>query len=147
MSYFLALGLIALLLGAPSSAHACSLLPPDAEATFERSDSVVLARPIEITPEPSEARKDDGEDFYKQNVTWLVLYIWKGGFTQEDRFVTTNVIRTHDPCAGWDVIRDYQPRLVYLSGESPFASYYSIELAGAFQFLRSLQGKDRSDGG
>ena len=142
MPSFLAVRSALLLLITPTYVHACSLLPPDAEEAFTRSDYVVLARPIEITPEPSGTGKENGEESYSQNVTWQVLYRWKGSFKQDDRFVTTNVIHRRDPCAGWDVIRDYQPRLVYSSGESPFASYYSIELSGALQFLRSLQEKD-----
>lgn len=143
MPKFQAVGWVLLLLSTPACVHACSLIPPDAEEVFTRSDSVVLARPIDITPTPSETRKDGDEESYSQNVTWQVLYRWKGSFTQDDRFVTTNMIHRRDPCAGWDVIRDYQPRLVYSSGESPFASYYSIELSGALQFLRLLQEKER----
>ena len=129
----------ALFLAASKSTLACSIIPEEPASIFRKSDSVVLAEPLEISPRPEEVERPKESYSYQQTVTWRVVRVWKGNSRIGETFATTARISASDPCSGWDVIHDHQPRIFLSVAESSFQLYYAVSAAAAAPQLDALK--------
>ena len=139
MPNFIALLVTALLLAMPGSALACTILPDEPARIFQGSDSIVLAEPVEISTNPEEAGRYQNVHSYQQTVVWKVVKAWKGTSSAGERFATTARISTGDPCSAWDVIRDYQPRILRSVADGSFQLYHADPLSWAAPQLDALR--------
>ena len=139
MSNFISLLATALLLSTPNLALACSIFPAEPREVFETSDSLVLAHPTEISPTPEEAKQLQWHYSYQQIVTWKVDKSWKGSLTDGETFVTEWRINSRDPCSGWGLIRDYQPKILRSVAGSSFQLYIAAPVDWAAPQLDALK--------
>ena len=142
MPKLIALLVTSLLLATSSFASACSLRENEPSYIFQNSDSLVLARPLKISPDPAETEPLKGNYSYSQSVIWQIVSSWKGSRMDGETFIDTSRIDTQDPCSGWGVIRDYQPRIFYSIAGSYFHLYYVAPVGRVVPQLDALKEED-----
>ena len=106
---------------------------------LESSESVVLAKPLEISPSPEEIGGYKGNFSYLQTVTWRIVKVWKGSFASGETVSTTARISTSEPCSGWDAVLDYQPKILHSAADHSFRLYYAATVDWAAPQLDALR--------
>ena len=118
-----------LLLTLSGPAQACALFPESPEEIFKNNGSVVLARPLAISPSPEEVERLPTNAPFQQTVIWQVLSVWKGDHKAGDTFVTAGGFDSSKPCSGWAVTRSYEQKIFYSVAGSTFHEYYGVSVA------------------
>jgi hypothetical protein len=117
--------LLAVLLAASQSAHACSqiVFPPGYELAHR--DVVVLARPLAASFRPKESANLRYTAEFRETVLWRVLKSWKGPWKTGDTFTTR---RTFEASRCSYVIRlsDRAPKIVYGRGGEPYRDFVLV---------------------
>ena len=144
MPKFIASLLTAVLLTTSKLVLACSLFPEEPSVVFNYSESLVLAEPIEISPDPKDIGKVEGHYFFEQTVTWRVLKVWKGSLRDGETFVTTSKYDTMSPCSGWGIIHRYSPNILHSSADSSLGLYIAAHIDTAVPVFNTL--KDEAEG-
>ena len=132
MRNIIAMLVTATLLIATQRAVACTIFWDDRPDTIlQNSDSVFLAYPLKISPDPDELRQLKPDAFFQQTVIWRVVRSWKGNLSSGDTVVTVRSIDRKDACSGWSVTTRYDPRILYSSGSAPPAIIQGLSLEDA----------------
>jgi len=129
----------AALLMTTQRAAACTIFWDDRPDTiFQKSDSVFLAYPLKISPDPDEIQQLRPDAFFQQTVIWRVVRSWKGNLSAGDTVVTVRSIDRMDACSGWSVTTRYDPRILYSSGDASPAVIQGLSLEDATLQLNRL---------
>lgn len=118
-----------LLLTLSGPTQACALFPGSPEEIYKHNDSVILARPLAMSPRAEEVERLTTNVPYQQTVIWQVVRVWKGDHRAGDTFVATGGFDASDPCSGWGVTRSYEPRLFYSVAGSTLQQYHGVSVA------------------
>ena len=124
-----------LLLTLSDPVQACALFPGSPEEIFKNNESVVLARPLAMSPSPEEIERLPTSAPYQQTAIWQVVRVWKGDHRAGDTFVQFGRFDSRDPCSGWGITRSYEPQIFSLVAGSTFHQHYGLGAAhAALQF-------------
>lgn len=123
---------------APTAACSIVLFPPDYE--FERSEIVVLARPVAVSFRPRQAADLRYAESFRETVLWEVLLGWKGGRKSGDRFTTRRTFPA-SPCNYEVRLSDKNAYLLYGNGQEPYKHFRLIPAAESSYYIRHLSKK------
>lgn len=115
-----------LLLTASAPATACSIVMFAPDHEFERSDVVVLARPMGVSFLPKQAADMRYTGTFRETVQWEVLLSWKGAWKSGDKFTTRRTYPA-SPCSYEVRLPDRSSAyLLYVNGSEPYPYYRLI---------------------
>lgn len=137
MKYIIVL-LLLLTVSAPAAACSIVLFPPDHE--FERSETVVLARPVAVSFRPGQAADLRYAESFRETVLWEVLLSWKGAWKSGDRFTTRRTFPA-SPCNYEVRLPDKNAYLLYGNGREPYQHFRLIPAAESSRYIKHLSKK------
>jgi hypothetical protein len=109
---------ISMLLAANAPAFGCSFAQPAPQEKYKDHATVVLAYPLSIANDPTNALSRDFQGTFTQTVQWQVLVSWKGRYRPGDVFFTQITYKTSN--CGNGAQRERAATLLYLNGQEPY---------------------------
>ena len=127
---------IAALLLLSTSALACSWPSYTPQESYKASSVVVLAYPIAIANEPSNALASTFKGEFKQRVEWQVLGSWKGQYRPGDVLLTWVSYQTS--ICGDGAQRERAVKLLYLTGREPYKEMIDLRPDNSIKDMKYL---------
>jgi hypothetical protein len=131
------------LLSLSTDAFACSWPYSTPEEKYQTNSAVVLAYPIGVLNQPSDALESTFQGAFRQRIQWQVLISWKGQYRPGDMFLTW--ISHQTGICGDQALRQRAVRLLYLSGPEPYKEVINVRPESSISEIEFLEGL-RHDG-
>ena len=119
------------LLTLSGATQACTIFPDSPEEIFKKYGSVLLARPLAMSPSPEEIERLPTNAPYQQTVIWQVVRAWKGDHKAGDTFVDIGRFDPTNSCSGWVITLNYEPQIFSLVAGSTFHQHHALAAARA----------------
>lgn len=133
--------ILLLLFAACAQAQACSVMMFPPEDEFERSEIVVMARPVGVSFRPKKAASLRFTGEFRETVMWEVLLAWKGKWQSGDRFTTRRTFEA-SPCNYEVRLADRNTYLLYgYSKAEPYRNFLLVPAAGSSRYMQHLSRK------
>jgi hypothetical protein len=128
---------------ASGTSAACSMTTVPLRVSFNKAAAVVLATPLSVTIQPSNAVDPLYEGRATETIRWKTLVSWKGKYRSGAEFQTVVTAETsNDGCGRWQPgKRGLETQLVFLHGKEPFDYIYTAPLNDyeTFKFLERVR--------
>lgn len=128
--------LFLLAIAIPASACSIIMFPPEDE--FERSEIVLMARPVGVSFRPKQAAHLRYTGEFRETVMWEVLLAWKGKWRSGDRFTTRRTFEA-SPCNYEIRLADRGTYLFYGDGKSePYHAFVLVPATQSSSYMEDL---------
>lgn len=130
--------ILLLLFAACARAEACSVIMFPPEDEFERSEIVVMAKPVGVSFRPKKAASLRFRGEFRETVMWEVLLSWKGKWQSGDRFTTRRTFEA-SPCNYEVRLTDRNTYLLYgYSNAEPHKYFLLVPATWSTPYMQHL---------